>query len=92
MLKTKRKTVIGPNRIKICPYSQTYEAWCRGCGKDTDLVTFHEAVQIVGTDLDTVIKYVAKGNIHLGIRPEALLICLNSLVEVAEFSVPALAN
>lgn len=91
-MSTKRKIVIGPNQIRVCPYSQTYEAWCRGCGKETDLITFREAAKIVGADLDTVIAHAAKGSIHLGIRPEALLVCVNSLLGVAELSVNALAH
>lgn len=91
-MKTNRKVVIAPNQIKVCRHSQTYEAWCRGCGRKTGLVTFREAAKIVGTDLDTVIKHAAKGSIHLGIRPEALLVCLNSLLGVDELRFSAASH
>lgn len=45
---TERKVVIGPNHIRVCPHSQTYAAWCRGCGKEIDLVTFREAQKLSG--------------------------------------------
>lgn len=89
---TKRKVVIAPDHIRICPHSQTYAAWCRGCGRETDLVSFYEATKIVGKDMDTVINHVAKGSIHLGIRPEALLVCLNSLLSVDELLFEAAAH
>lgn len=88
----KRKVVIAPHQIKVCPHSRTYAAWCRGCGKETDLVSFHEAAEIVGKDLDAVINQVAKGRVHLGIRPEALLVCLNSLLGVDDLLFKAVAH
>ena len=73
----------------ICRQSQIYATACAGCGEEVELVTFPAAAKIVGESVDAVIEQAAKGNIHLGIRPEAMLVCLNSLLHVKEFSVAA---
>lgn len=64
--------------------AQKFVINCRGCGKTVDLVTFNEAGKIVGSNIDEIIKRVATGDIHIIVRPEALLICLDSLL-AAEF-------
>lgn len=65
-----------------CPHSKMYAAWCRGCREKTEMVTFAEAANIICADVDKVIEQTAGGEVHLGIRPEALLVCLNSLLRV----------
>lgn len=66
----------------VCPNSKLYAAWCRGCCKETEMVTFSEAANIICTDVKKVVEQTAAGRVHLGIRPEALLVCLNSLLRV----------
>lgn len=61
--------------------TNSYVGMCRGCWKTVEMVGFHEAVQIVGVDFDEIIKRASSGALHLGIRPEALLICLESLLQ-----------
>ena len=61
--------------------TNSYVGMCRGCWKTVEMVSFHEAVQIVGVGLDEIIKRTANGSLHLGIRPEALLVCLDSLLQ-----------
>lgn len=70
----------------VCPHSKLYAAWCRGCRTETEMVTFTEAADIICTDVDRVIEQTAAGRVHLGIRPEALLVCLNSLLRANQIS------
>lgn len=80
------KIHIEVDRVRvICGHPQLYATWCAGCGKDVDLVTFNEAANITGTSIDAMVEQAAKGKLHLGIRPEALLICLNSLLKAEKF-------
>ncbi len=74
----------------ICPQSKLYAAWCRGCRKETEMVTFDEAANIICTDIEKVVEQTAIGEVHLGIRPEAMLVCLNSLLRVNHISSGAL--
>jgi ribosomal protein S27E len=64
----------------VCPRSNLYAAWCRGCRAETEMVTFAEAADIICTDINKVVEQTAGGEVHLGIRPEAMLVCLNSLL------------
>jgi hypothetical protein len=66
----------------ICPRAKLYAGWCRGCRTETEMVTFAEAAEIICADADRVIEQTAAGAVHLGIRPEAMLVCLNSLLRV----------
>lgn len=66
----------------ISPVAQKYLIRCRTCGKIVDLVTFGEASEIIGAALDQIIEYAATGEIHVIVRPEAMLVCLNSLLAV----------
>ncbi len=66
----------------VCPHSKLYAGWCRGCRAPTEMVTFAEAADIVCTDVNRIIEQTAAGKVHLGVRPEALLVCLNSLLRV----------
>lgn len=76
--------VIEVDRVRvICPHSQRYATWCAGCGEDVELVKVEEAAEIAGTNVDSIIRHAAGGRIHLGIRPEALLFCLNSLLRAS---------
>lgn len=61
--------------------TNSFVGMCRGCWKEVEMVSFQEAVQIVGVGLDEIINKTASGSLHLGIRPEALLICLDSLLQ-----------
>ena len=70
----------------VCPRAKLYAAWCRGCRAETEMVTFPEAADIICHDLSKVIEQTAAGKVHLGIRPEALLVCLNSLLRVNQMS------
>lgn len=70
----------------ICPRAKLYAGWCRGCRSETEMVTFAEAAEIIAADADRVIEQTAAGKVHLGIRPEALLVCLNSLLRVNQIS------
>ncbi len=85
--KTERKIVIEVKRVRaVCRRSRVYVTQCAGCGTEVELVTFDDAAKIFGTNIDAVIKLAAGGEIHIGIVPEALLVCLNSLLDVAAFS------
>jgi hypothetical protein len=64
----------------VCSYSQVYEGWCKGCLADVEMITFAEAANIICSSVDRVIQRAAKGGIHLGVRPEAMLVCMNSLL------------
>lgn len=64
----------------VSPHSKTYAAWCPACFKTIEMITFHEACEIAAAELDDVIKLATVGKLHLGIRPEAVLICLDSLL------------
>lgn len=86
-MRTKRKFVIEVDRVRlVCRRPRGYATQCRGCGAEVELVTFDEAAKIVGTSIDAIINCAARGKLHLGIVPEALLVCLNSLLGVAAFS------
>lgn len=75
------KPVIEVDRVRVTsPLSQRYATWCAGCGEDVELVKVEEAAAIAGTSVDRVIERAARGKVHLGIRPEALLFCVNSLL------------
>lgn len=80
-MKTKNKPVIEVDRVRlISRISQRYETWCAGCGETVELVKVEEAATIAGTSIDTIIERAASRQIHLGIRPETLLFCVNSLL------------
>lgn len=84
--KTERKIVIEVKRVRaVCRRSRVYVTQCAGCGTEVELVTFDDAAKILGTNIDAVIKLAAGGEIHIGIVPEALLVCLNSLLGVVAF-------
>lgn len=71
-----------PQKITLLnSQTNSFVGMCRGCWKTVEMVSFHEAVQIVGVELDEIIRRAASGSLHLGIRPEALLICLDSLLQ-----------
>lgn len=74
----------------VCPHSKLYAGWCRGCREETEMVTFAEAADIICTDVDRIIEQTAAGKVHLGVRPEVLLVCLNSLLRVNHISGGAL--
>lgn len=78
-----RKPVIEVDRVRIVSeLSQRYATWCAGCGETVELVKVEEAAEIAGTSVAAVIERAASRKIHLGIRPEALLFCVNSLLQV----------
>ncbi len=80
----KRKPFIAVERIRrLSPFAASYATFCAGCGATVELVRPEEAAAIAGTDLDAVIERAASGDVHLGIRPETLLFCVNSLVASA---------
>lgn len=58
-----------------------FSGWCLGCGQAVEMVAFRQAARIAQIGLDDLILVAARGELHLGVRPEALLICLNSLLE-----------
>jgi hypothetical protein len=88
-MRNKRKPVIEVDRVHIMsPLSPRYETWCRGCGAEVELVKIDEAAEIAGTNTAAIIERAAAGEIHLAIRPEALLFCTNSLVRNKEFGIP----
>lgn len=66
----------------ISPPARLYAAWCRGCRAETEMVTFSEAAEIICTDIEKVVEQTAGGKVHLGVRPEALLVCVNSLLRI----------
>lgn len=68
----------------VCPHANLYAAWCRGCRAETEMITFAEAADIICADFDKVVEQTAGGKVHLGIRREALLVCLNSLLQSNE--------
>jgi hypothetical protein len=81
-----KRNFIAVNRIRVvCPQAQLYASWCSGCRADVEMVTFAEAASIACTSVDSIIEQAAKGKVHLGIRPEAMLVCLNSLLCINEF-------
>ena len=81
----KRIPVIALDRIRVI--SEKYVTWCSGCGEDVDLVRIDEAAEIACTNTSTIVERAAAGEIHLGIRPEALLFCVNSLLRSGSFMV-----
>lgn len=86
MRKPKRMIVEIERVRKVSNLSEVYETLCAGCNEEVELVTFAEASKIAGTSVDAVIKRAAKGEVHLGLVPEALLVCLNSLLAVQPFN------
>ena len=80
----KRKPFIAVDSVRqLSPFAACYATFCAGCGATVELVRAEEAAAIAGTDLDAVIERAASGEVHLGLRPEALLFCVNSLVASA---------
>lgn len=77
-----KKPVIEVDRVRVVSrLSQRYATWCAGCGETVELVKVEEAASIAGTSIDAVIERAASREIHLGIRPEALLFCVKSLLQ-----------
>lgn len=82
-----------PQKIRLLScQTNNYVGVCRGCRKAVEMVSFREAVQIVGAELDELIQLAASGSLHLGIRPEALLICLESLLQADFKSAKSILN
>jgi hypothetical protein len=85
MKRLKKMFIAVEEQIRIIsPHSKLYAAWCRGCCTETEMVTFAEAADIISTDVEKVVEQTAGGRVHLGVRPEALLVCLNSLLRINE--------
>lgn len=88
-MRNKRKPVIEVDRVHfMSPLSPRYETWCSGCGQEVELVRIDEAAKIAGTGTTAIIERAAAGEIHMAIRPEALLFCVNSLFRYEAFAVP----
>lgn len=88
-----RISLTPPQKIMpLCSQTKIYVGVCRGCHKSVEMVGFREAVQIVGIELNELIKRAASGSLHLGIRPEALLICLDSLLQLDFRAAKKLSN
>lgn len=88
-LKLNEKFLVNTKRMQIVSFaSERYTTLCSGCGKTVDLATFAEASEIVNANIDEIINRVASGAVHVVIRPEALLVCLDSLLGVANFGLP----
>jgi hypothetical protein len=88
-MKKKNKPVITVAGVRvISPLSPRYAGWCAGCGKTVELVKIDEAALIAGTGVEPIIERAARRKIHLGIRPEALLFCVDSLLQ-KETAAPA---
>ena len=86
-------SITPPQKITLLSrQTNSYIGLCRGCWKTVEMVSFQEAGQIVGANLDEVIKRAASGSLHLGIRPEALLICLDSLLQADFKSAKNISN
>ncbi len=81
MMQTNSKFIIkrGPRAINYS--SHPFSMWCRGCRANVETVSLKEAAEITRTNTNEVITYAAQGKIHLGIRPEAVLFCLDSLLK-----------
>ncbi len=71
------------------PISPRFETWCSGCGEEVELVRIDEAAEIAGTSTTMIIERAAAGEIHMAIRPEALLFCVNSLVLYEALAIPS---
>jgi hypothetical protein len=85
--KAKRKPVVEVEIVRaVCCRAHIYLTHCAGCGREVELVTFDDAAKIIGTNRDAIIRLAAGAELHLGIVPEALLVCLNSLLEIAVFN------
>lgn len=69
-----KRVLLSANHIPV------YSGYCSACGAAVELVTFSQAVEITADDLDKLIENAAVGSLHLAILPEALLICLESLL------------
>ncbi len=83
MKRLKKMFIAVEEQIRIvCPHSKLYATWCRGCRAETEMVTFAEAADIICTDVDKVVEQTAGGAVHLGVRREALLVCLKSLLQI----------
>jgi ribosomal protein S27E len=83
MKRLKRMFIAVEEQIRpICPRSKLYATWCKGCRAETEMVTFAEAADIICTDVNKVVEQTAGGEVHLGIRREAMLVCLNSLLRI----------
>ena len=83
MKKLKKMFITVEEQLRmVCPPSKLYAAWCRGCRAETEMVTFAEAADILCADVEKVVEQTAAAEVHLGVRPEALLVCLRSLLQI----------
>lgn len=81
MKRLKKMFIAVEEQIRVlCPQTKSYAAWCRGCRAETEMVTFDEAAEIICRDVEKIVGQTASGKVHLGVRREALLVCLNSLL------------
>lgn len=77
--------VVEINRVRVLSRpAQLYTTHCAGCRREVELVTFNEAARLVGSNIDNIIRRAAKGELHLGLVPEAMLVCLDSLTKTAQ--------
>jgi hypothetical protein len=83
MKRLKKMFIAVEEQIRVvCPQTKLYAAWCRGCRAETEMITFAEAADIICTKVEKVVEQTAGGKVHLGVRSEALLVCLNSLLQI----------
>ena len=76
----KQFLIKAPRTQIVLRASDRYLTECGICNKTVDLVTFAEASEIVGVGVDEIIDRSAAGVLHIAVRPEALLVCLSSLL------------
>jgi hypothetical protein len=89
----KRVSLTPPQKIAVlCSQTNSYIGICNKCRKPVEMVSFREAGEITGIEKNELIKQAANGSLHLGIRPEVLLICLDSLLQSEYKSVKNLSN
>lgn len=87
IMRKERRIVVEVNRVqRVAEHSHVYTTYCAGCRNKVELVTFQEAAKITGGSIEKIVRRAAKGELHLGLVPEAMLVCLNSLLNIPNLS------
>jgi DNA polymerase III alpha subunit (gram-positive type) len=87
VMRKQRRIVVETNRVqRVANHSDVYTTHCAGCRNKVELVTFQEAAKITGSPIEKIVRRAAKGELHLGLVPEAMLVCLNSLMNIPNIS------
>lgn len=83
-----KEIVIEIERVRVvCQKSKRRDAWCDGCGDNSEFISPFEAATLTGQSLEQIAELASLEKIHNLMTPaQTFLVCLNSLLRTFESS------